>query len=413
MKIKRMRYSRKRIFLGLFLFLVLLGLGVGFAFVTTKLSIEGVANVKDAKWDIHFDNFEAISGSVTPTAEPSVTDTTITFSAKVNEPGDFYGFTFDVVNEGTINAELADFSVTPDFSQINYIDSTIEYTNGNQIAVGDLLPANKSKKVKVLLSYKDGIDESLYPTTDQSFNVTITLKYQQYIGEVPVWVLPEGKTKDNLSLGDEICINEDVGSSDQCFNFIKYNGNDVVMFAKYNLNAGENPKVSQTKIQDSSVRGYYSGMTKYGNVEFSQARYWYDQTTNALKPKYGSSYPANVYDEQYSTEPDFSGSGYSTVDYSVAYYVKEYKNILTSYGATIKDARLLTYSEATDSSIGCSSGSLCPTGFIRNTSFWLGTAADDGSLWTILSTGVFTTTYHDYNNYFGIRPVIVVEKSDL
>ena len=185
MKIKRMRYGRKRIFLGLFLFLVLLGLGVGFAFVTTKLSIEGVANVKEARWNIYFDNFEAISGSVTPTAEPVVNNDTITFSAKVDEPGNFYGFTFDIVNAGTINAELADFSVTPDFSTINYIDSTIEYNNGNEISTGDLLIAGTSKKIKVLLSYKEGIDENLYPTTDQSFNVTITIKYQQYIGDIP------------------------------------------------------------------------------------------------------------------------------------------------------------------------------------------------------------------------------------
>ena len=184
MKIKRMRYKRKKIFFALFLFLLIVGIGVGYALITTKLSIEGVAKVKEARWDIHFDNFEAMSGSVTPTTEPVVNNDTITFSAKVDEPGNFYGFTFDVVNDGTINAELADFSVTPDFSTINYIDSTIEYENGAQIAIGDLLPANKSKKIKVLLSYKDGIDESLYPTTDQSFNVTLTIRYQQYTNKL-------------------------------------------------------------------------------------------------------------------------------------------------------------------------------------------------------------------------------------
>ncbi len=185
MKIKRIRYSRKRIFLCLFLFLVLLGLGIGFAYVTTKLSIEGVATVKDAKWNIHFANFSAMTGSVSPTTEPSVGTDTITFSAKVNEPGEFYGFTVDVVNEGTINAELADFSVTPDFSTIEYIDSTITYNNGDSIQTGDLLLANKSKKIKVLLKYKDGIDESLYPTEDQSYSVTLTIRYQQFIGDVP------------------------------------------------------------------------------------------------------------------------------------------------------------------------------------------------------------------------------------
>ena len=180
MKIKRVRYHRKKIFIFLFLFLFLVGIGVGFAFITTKLEIDGTVHVKDAKWDIHFDNYQAISGSVAPVAQPIIDGTSITFSARLEEPGDFYGFTIDVVNNGTINAQIDDFSVTPDFSTIDYIDSTIEYSNGSQINAGDLLPSGVTKTIKVLLVYKEGLDESLYPTADESFSVTISSDYQQY-----------------------------------------------------------------------------------------------------------------------------------------------------------------------------------------------------------------------------------------
>ena len=175
MKIKRIRYHRKKIFIFLFLFLFLVGIGVGFAFVTTKLDIEGIVHVKDAKWYIHFDNYQEITGSVTPTTTPTISGTSISFSAKVNEPGDFYGFTIDVENEGTIDASINGFSLTPDFTNVDYIDATVEYDNGSPVSDGNILLSGTTKTIKVILSYKEGIDENLYPTTDQSYNVVLTL----------------------------------------------------------------------------------------------------------------------------------------------------------------------------------------------------------------------------------------------
>ena len=180
MKLKRIRYSRKKIFLGLFLFLMIFGIGIGYAFVTTKLEITGTAKVKDAKWDIYFDNYQELPGSVAPSATPVINGTSITFSARVDDPGDFYGFTLDIVNDGTINAQIANFTVSPDFSTIDYIDSTIEYTDGSPISTGDLLPAGVTKTIKVLLAYKTGLDESSYPTDDESYNVTVSSNYEQY-----------------------------------------------------------------------------------------------------------------------------------------------------------------------------------------------------------------------------------------
>lgn len=183
MKTKRMRYSRKRVFLGLFLFLVLLGLGIGYAFVTTKLSIEGVANVKDAKWDIHFTNYELMDGSIAPISQPRVYDTSVSFSAKLNNPGDFYGFTIDVVNNGTINAALDSISITPSFNDVTYIDSSITYDDNTPIQTNDLLKSGVVKKIKVYYEYKDELDDDEYPVTDQSYDVTIQLNYIQYVNK--------------------------------------------------------------------------------------------------------------------------------------------------------------------------------------------------------------------------------------
>jgi len=245
-------------------------------------------------------------------------------------------------------------------------------------------------------------------------------KYQEFwntdieITEEPplIQILNSERTKDNLQVGDEICINGT--ESTECFNFIEYDGNNIKLLSKWNLKVGKiyTSGGAQTGtysssdtgygLQSSEAKGYVSGQTRYGTVAFSATNYWYDGSS--LKSKYGSSYPADVYDTDYS---DASGT-----NYSVAYYVEDYKDILETYGLTVQSARLLTYSEATDSSIGCS-GSSCPTGFITNTSFWLGSAVNDYGLWYVGSNGGFGSSIYYNDDYRGVRPVIVLSKNDL
>ena len=217
--------------------------------------------------------------------------------------------------------------------------------------------------------------------------------------------IPSGRTRDNLQVGDEICVNK---YTSECFNFIRYDGDNVVMLSKYNLNVGSNAKGTATNLQDSDVKGYVSSGTQYGNVAFSgvpfgEATYWVDSVNNSLKSKYGSSYPADVYDTDYS---DASGTNYTP-----AYYVENYKDILENYGLTIQSARLLTYSEATNA--GCS-GNYC-SGFIINTSFWFGTAYDHSKLWTADTRGRFAFAMYDSDGSvgtgYGVRPVIVINKN--
>ena len=163
-------------------------------------------------------------------------------------------------------------------------------------------------------------------------------------------------------------------------------------------------------LQSSDVRGFVDGASTFnGTVAFSTTNYWHDVVTNAPKSDYPGAYSApnqpTVYDPvNYKGAPGDN-------DYSVAYYVEEYKDKLETYGLTVQSARLLTYSEATDSSIGCSKTSWsCPTtGFITNTSFWLGSAGDGSYAWYVLSVGEFS--YGGLiGNFFGVRPVIVISK---
>ena len=184
MKNKWIRYNRHKYFFSLSLILLLVGLAIGYAFVGANISIEGIVGLsRSGNWSVYLDNYQAMQDSVAPVSTPTVTNTTVSFSAVLNEPGDFFGFTIDVVNDGEINADLALITLTPDFSNIDYGEATITYSDDTPVAVGDILAKNKTKTIKVIINYIE--DAESYPTTNQTYNVTLTLGYEQYVGDVP------------------------------------------------------------------------------------------------------------------------------------------------------------------------------------------------------------------------------------
>ena len=401
---------RKNKNLILVLLLVIVGGLVGYAALRTNLTINGETTVAKNTWSVKFTTITEVKNDGTITTEPVVTgDTTFRFGVKLNTPGDEYKVKVKVENQGTIDAML---SANPTLSGLedmsSYLEYSVTYKDGVAVEKGNLLEAGKSDEILVTLRFKKDISETDLAglaDADVTKTMTFSMTYVQADNTAAerekLVQLPSGKTKDNLVVGDEITVGTEK------FNFIRYDGDNIVMLAKWNLNVGNNPKTAETFKQDSDVKGYINGGTTYGNVAFSATNYWSSITT----------YPADVYDNTYKTAPDFTGDGYRTPGYSVAYYVEKYKKILEDMGLTISEARLLTYTEATDSTIGIgcdSSNHSCPTtGFITNTSFWLGSAFSSNYLWVVYSDGVFRYRSFISVDYCGVRPVIVISKSEV
>lgn len=435
-----MRRNKKRdkIFL---LLILLLGITVGFAALATTLKINGNATITKNTWSVYWEPTsvavtQGSKGSTTPTVTNGTDgsiNTKVTWSVNFELPGDFYEFTVDAANAGTLDAMINLITETTPQGLPNYISYSVKYDDGTTPRQYHILPKGTksgntitptTEKYKVRIEFLDTITPTqmnAIPEDGLSYDFEYEVKYGQAdehaIPAHPTWNLPEGKNSNTLAVGDEICLAAD---STQCFNFIRYDeNNDVVMLAKWNLKVGNIYSSSGQKIgeytssdlgyglQSSEARGYVQNETKYGTVPFSTDTYWVESFN--LKPVYGSSYPADIYDEvNYKGNPDEQ-------NYSVAYYVDKYKTLLTNKGATIKKARLLTYSEATDSSIGCSGSSYnCPTsGFIMNTSFWLGSSYNSYCLWTVYLNNSFSNYRWDSSDDIGVRPVIVVAKSNL
>ena len=398
-KLLNKRKKRRRLFVLVGLFLLLF-VGIGYAYLRETLTINSNTEISSMKWDVHFENIKTKSGSITPTSEPTIgTDKlSITTSLNFTQPGQFYEYTVDVKNDGTIDAMIESFDDTVlTEEQQKYLIYTANYIDDSSVTEKQLLKAGKKETIRVRIVVKEDLQKADLPTSGDELKIKFKLNYVQAddtaVKKASPIILPTDKTKDTLAVGDEICIK---GETTECFNFIRYDGDNIVMLSKWNLNVGANSSGEETFKQNSSA---------LGAVRFSASNYWANLDLT---------YPADVYDNTYKTVPDFSASGYQTEGYSIAYYVEEYKKILEDYGATVKNARLLPYSEATDSSIGCSiSASSCPTGFIRNTIFWLGSIRDANGVLCIDTSGYFGSLNYYYDTISGVRPVIEIAKSDV
>ena len=107
------RKKRNKIYLYL---LVILGLTVGFALLSTTLNINGTAGIKKNTWDIHWDkNSIQVTENSVQAETPTVTEDgqKVSYEVTLELPGDFYEFTIDAVNAGTIDGMVNIGGLTP------------------------------------------------------------------------------------------------------------------------------------------------------------------------------------------------------------------------------------------------------------------------------------------------------------
>ena len=88
----------------LIVIILLLLVSIGYAILSTNLNILGSSQINAPTWDIHWENVSVKSGSVSATTHTIDTNkTTVNYSVTLTIPGDYYEFTVDAVNAGTID----------------------------------------------------------------------------------------------------------------------------------------------------------------------------------------------------------------------------------------------------------------------------------------------------------------------
>ncbi len=176
--------NRKESLIMIIIIAILL-LGLGYAYLTTNLSINGTADVDSNTWDVHWDNVQVLDGSVTGTQvtqAPTISNqTTVSFHIRLKEPGEYYEFTVDAKNIGTIDAVIDTITKTVNNSTTipGYLDYSVTYYDYFPIEKCKALNIGETERYRIRIEYKSDIDPQSLPATSQSLNISFGANYTQ------------------------------------------------------------------------------------------------------------------------------------------------------------------------------------------------------------------------------------------
>ena len=414
MKRKEMK-NKKRNKKILLLLVLLLSVSVGFALLSTTLKINGTASVKGNTWDIRWDDesVNVTTGSV-QAEEPVVSgtnDDTVSFEANLQLPGDFYEFTVDAINQGTVDGIITDIETTikdnvqssehygEEVALPSYIHFSVTYADGVAVEEGHRLAKRVDASTPTRQAYKvrleyDANSEEI-PESDLAYLIEYKVTYGQ--ASKDVYKYKTRQVDNTITAGDEICVGT------ECFYVISTNANDTVLLSKYNL-SGSDYRQTDSTIGNNG-HPFAPGSNQYTNRYYAYYRFENSDTDYSYwEGKVG---PGLDY------EGSYSGPDYPEVydSHSVIYDVTEkYKNDMIKQGLPVTSARQLTYSEAT----AICGGTDCSSNTMINKSqhFYLNTAQSDHAVWTVYTSGSIGY-WTNGSGGVGVRPVLVIPTSFL
>lgn len=191
---------------------VLLGtIGVAVAAFSTDLYIRGTATVRPSVWNVHFQNLQpaTITGdnakeTTAPTIQTSVDGVEMAaiknYEVELKDPGDAVEYTFEVINEGDMNAKIDSVTINTGASltcasaggteMANKVCSNLKYTlkyaDGTTVAAGDKLAKKETgstanvKTMKLKLELNPEMNTKDLPTKDVTVsNLAVIIAYGQ------------------------------------------------------------------------------------------------------------------------------------------------------------------------------------------------------------------------------------------
>ena len=171
--------------------LIILGITVGYALLSTTLKIIGTAGIKSNTWNIHWENVQPNAESTVTAETPSITEnaTKVSYEVTLELPGDYYEFTVDAKNDGSINGEITkvDHKVyavvggvpsTEPTTLPSYINYSIYYDGTTtEPAEGDILASGAKQTYRIRIEYDP--EATTLPPTDLTYKVVDEITYTQ------------------------------------------------------------------------------------------------------------------------------------------------------------------------------------------------------------------------------------------
>ncbi len=177
--IRQLRKNR-----GKLIFVLILFISIGFAVLTTTLNITGSSTFSKNTWDIHFENIQVLvdSEEQVPVIDTDK-KTTVTYNCTFASPGDYYEFSVDVVNDGTIDAMIKNIKSTVNGKSIEEKPNVLEYSvtnkNGTELEERQLLRKKSSKTIIIRVGFKEDLQVSDLPDSDQVYNMRFEIEYEK------------------------------------------------------------------------------------------------------------------------------------------------------------------------------------------------------------------------------------------
>ena len=234
------------------------------------------------------------------------------------------------------------------------------------------------------------------PTGQVVLDLAVTLEYTQSDRTASA-VTNNGVLKP-VANGSLDAIGTVVTIGDQQFYTIGTEGDNVKLLSMYNLMVGNKvtntttmvPIANPTGLQSSDANGAKVGSD--GKFPFP----WVGTVAFATEDKHGTNYS------------DYSGSLIET-------YVNDYEVAIEVMGVNVESARLITKDELVNT-FGCNElENTCTCSaypWIYSTSYWSGTADGTNFVWGVLSYGYFGNDNYADDYGVGVRPVIIISKSN-
>lgn len=183
--LQRLFSSRKNLSLTLIIMAIsILSLTVVYAALSVTLNITGSTEIAASNWDIHLENPIVRTGSVSANAPSISGNNNLSFTANLKTPGDYYEFSVDVVNDGTVDAMIDSVVKTPELTeeQSKYIKYEATYQNGNSISTKQTLKKGTRTPIIIRVEFRKDLTAADLPKTTTNLNLKLTLVYVQSDG---------------------------------------------------------------------------------------------------------------------------------------------------------------------------------------------------------------------------------------
>ena len=165
--------------------LLLICLTVGYAAINSKLNINGTTDISSNKWIIYFDNVVENETSIQAIKTATIEEdkTKMNFDIELTEPGEYYEFNVDVVNDGTIDAmidQVIKDGMLP--SHEEYLTFDVTYDDGTPLKRCDALNAESKRNLLVKVTFKEEVTEDQLPEVNQILDLGFEIDYIQKDG---------------------------------------------------------------------------------------------------------------------------------------------------------------------------------------------------------------------------------------